>query len=135
MSIEKNRTTSEIGIIPSDWCFKKLGDLFEITSSKRVYQREWKSIGIPFYRARELAVLSETGTVNNELFIDEELFDAYRVEYGVPQVGDLLVTGVGTLGKMYVVSDERKLYFKDGNIIWFKNFWQSKSILPKTTFS
>jgi len=32
-----------------------------------------------------------------------------------------MVTGVGTLGKMYVVKAEDKFYFKDGNIIWFKN--------------
>ena len=40
--------------------------------------------------------------------------------YGVPEVGDILVTGVGTLGKAFVVSDESEFYFKDGNIIWFK---------------
>lgn len=32
----------------------------------------------------------------------------------------MLVTGVGTLGKVYVVADDRKFYFKDGNIIWFR---------------
>lgn len=32
----------------------------------------------------------------------------------------MLVTGVGTLGKVYVVEDTRAFYFKDGNIIWFK---------------
>jgi type I restriction enzyme S subunit len=103
-----------------EWKIKRLGDLFEITSSKRVFQSEWKSGGIPFYRARELAVLGEAGRVQNELFITRELYKKHRRAYGVPSIGDMLVTGVGTLGKVYVVSDDREFYFKDGNIIWFK---------------
>lgn len=102
------------------WETKRLGELFEITSSKRVFQSEWRSEGIPFYRARELGVLGETGRVDNELFITRELYETHRRGYGVPSVGDMLVTGVGTLGKVYVASDEREFYFKDGNIIWFK---------------
>ena len=100
-----------------EWEVKRLGDLFEITSSKRVFQSEWKSEGIPFYRARELAVLGETGRVDNELFVTKSLYDSFRTAHGVPAVGDMLVTGVGTLGKVYVVPDEEEFYFKDGNII------------------
>jgi len=111
---------SEVGRIPEDWEVKRLGDLFEITSSKRVFQSEWKRAGIPFYRARELAVLSENGFVYNELFITEEMYDAFKRTYGVPTIGDMLVTGVGTLGKAYVVTGDHEFYFKDGNIIWFK---------------
>jgi hypothetical protein len=111
---------TEVGVIPEDWGVSRLGDLFEITSSKRVFQSEWKTEGVPFYRAREIAVLSETGFVDNDLFISKQMYDAFRRVYGAPQVGDLLVTGVGTLGKVYVVPDDREFYFKDGNIIWFK---------------
>jgi type I restriction enzyme, S subunit len=103
-----------------EWEVKRLGELFEITSSKRVFQREWKSEGIPFYRARELAVLSEMGHVENELFITRALYESFKKVHGVPEIRDMLVTGVGTLGKVYVVSDEKEFYFKDGNIIWFK---------------
>ncbi|WP_316398022.1 restriction endonuclease subunit S [Bradyrhizobium sp. 33ap4] len=102
------------------WETKRLGELFEITSSKRVFQSEWRAEGVPFYRARELAVLGETGRVQNELFITRELYEKHRRAHGVPSVGDMLVTGVGTLGKVYVVSDGHEFYFKDGNIIWFK---------------
>jgi type I restriction enzyme S subunit len=102
------------------WPSKHLGELFEITSSKRVFQSEWKTEGIPFYRARELAVLSERGHVNNELFISKEMYGAFKNAFGVPEIGDILVTGVGTLGKVYVVETNKQFYFKDGNIIWFK---------------
>jgi len=103
-----------------EWGVKTLGEVFEISSSKRVFQSEWRSEGIPFYRARELAVLGQSGLVDNELFISRTLYEKHRRAYGVPSVGDMLVTGVGTIGKVYVVSDDREFYFKDGNIIWFK---------------
>ncbi len=102
------------------WEMVELGKLFEITSSKRVFQSEWKSKGIPFYRARELAVLAEKGEVDNQLFITQEMYESFKRKHGVPQVGDILVTGVGTLGKVYLVKDSKPFYFKDGNIIWFK---------------
>lgn len=111
---------TEVGEIPEDWEVKRLGDLFEITSSKRVFQSEWRNEGVPFFRAREVAILCEKGVVDNDLFISRTMYEAFRRLHGVPQVGDLLVTGVGTLGKVYVVSDDREFYFKDGNIIWFK---------------
>jgi type I restriction enzyme S subunit len=103
-----------------EWEVKSLGELFEITSSKRVFQSEWKSEGIPFYRARELAVLGEAGVVENELFITRDMYEAFKIEHGIPESGDMLVTGVGTLGKVYVVTENHDFYFKDGNIIWFK---------------
>lgn len=102
------------------WEVKTLGKLFEITSSKRVFQSDWTSDGIPFYRARELAVLGEKGFVDNELFIRNEMYEEFKRQYGIPEIGDMLVTGVGTLGKTFLVSSNSKFYFKDGNIIWFK---------------
>lgn len=111
---------TEVGVIPEDWDVKYLGGLFDITSSKRVFQSEWKAEGIPFYRARELAVLAESASVDNELFITREKYVAFKRAHGVPVAGDLLVTGVGTLGKVYLAPDGHEFYFKDGNIIWFK---------------
>lgn len=102
------------------WVVKSFGELFEITSSKRVFQSEWKTSGVPFYRARELALLGENGVIDNELFITPEMYQQFKSLYGIPQKGDLLVTGVGTLGKVYAVIEGHEFYFKDGNIIWFK---------------
>jgi len=112
---------SEVGVIPEDWDVKCLGDLFDITSSKRVFQNEWKDSGVPFLRARELAVLGEKGRVENELFISEEMYERYVAQYGAVSADDVLITGVGTLGKVYVVREKDRFYFKDGNIIWLKS--------------
>ena len=112
---------TELGEIPEDWEVKSLGESFDIGSSKRVFQSQWRKSGIPFYRAREIVILAEKNTVENELFIDETLYNQYKTLYGVPAVNDLLVTGVGTLGKVYKVQNTNPFYFKDGNIICLKN--------------
>ena len=104
------------------WPLVKLGDVCEIGSSKRVFESEWKTKGVPFYRAREIVKLAKNDFVENELFISNEMFEAYSKKYGAPKEGDLMVTGVGTLGICYLVKKTDKFYFKDGNIIWLKNF-------------
>ena len=98
----------------------KISDLYDVGSSKRVFQSQWRDSGIPFYRAREIAKLSTDGFVDNELFIDEELYESYIAKYGKPQAGDIMITGVGTLGVCYIVRENDKFYFKDGNILWFR---------------
>jgi type I restriction enzyme S subunit len=123
MSTSSPKTGSiatDVGELPADWSSTCLGNHFEITSSKRVFQKDWRSSGVAFYRARELAVLAECGRVDNELFIDRTMFERYRKEFGAPEPGDIMVTGVGTLGKTYVVKTGDEFYFKDGNIIWLK---------------
>ncbi len=102
------------------WVEKRLGEVCEITSSKRVFKSEWKSAGIPFYRAREIVKLAANGFVKNELFVSEEMYETYAHKYGIPKAGDIMITGVGTLGVCYVVKEGDKFYFKDGNIIWLK---------------
>lgn len=109
---------------------EKLSNLYDIGSSKRVFQSEWRDAGVPFYRTREIAKLSTDGYVDNELFIDEDLYDEYVGKYGKPQAGDVMVTGVGTLGICYVVKPDDKFYFKDGNILWFKQKAPNR-ILPE----
>lgn len=108
--------------IDPEWEKVKLGEVCEIGSSKRVFESEWKTEGVPFYRAREIVKLAENGFVNNELFISEKMFSEYSKKYGQPREGDLMVTGVGTLGICYRVKNGDRFYFKDGNIIWLNNF-------------
>jgi type I restriction enzyme S subunit len=103
-----------------EWEEKTLGDLFDITSSKRVFEADWKTEGVPFYRAREIVKLAKQGYVDNELFISAEMFNTYSAKYGIPAPGDIMVTGVGTLGICYVVKQGDRFYFKDGNIIWLR---------------
>lgn len=96
-----------------------IDQLFSVGSSKRVFQKDWKSSGVPFYRAREIVKLSDQGFVDNELFITEEMYQEYAARYGVPQPGDIMVTGVGTLGICYLVQPKDRFYYKDGNTLCF----------------
>jgi type I restriction enzyme S subunit len=111
-----------------------LGDLFDITSSKRVFESDWKREGVPFYRAREIVKLAQQGFVDNELFISEEMFSQYSTKYGIPAEGDIMVTGVGTLGICYVVQKHDRFYFKDGNIIWLKKKSEADSSFVEYAF-
>ena len=49
------------------------------------------------------------------------MYKEYSAQSGKVSVGDLLVTGVGTIGVPWLVTSDNPVYFKDGNIIWFKN--------------
>lgn len=108
-------------INPKGYEIKKISELFDVGSSKRVFESEWRDSGVPFYRAREIVKLSRDGFVDNELFIEEKMYECYKDKYGVPKAGDMMVTGVGTLGICYIVKDTDRFYFKDGNTLWFKN--------------
>ncbi|ROS00212.1 type I restriction enzyme S subunit [Sinobacterium caligoides] len=99
------------------WPTVKLGDIFDISSSKRVHQEDWREEGVPFYRAREVVILAKDGVVENNLFIEEAMYEEYKEKYGVPQEDDILVTAVGTLGQTYAVKKDDRFYFKDASVI------------------
>lgn len=106
---------------PKGWDVRQMGELFEIGSSKRVFESEWTEEGVPFYRAREIVRLSKNEPIESPIFISEELYADYSKKYGVPTEGDIMITAVGTLGVSYIVKKTDRFYFKDGNILWFKN--------------
>ena len=107
--------------IPENWCWCRLKSIVNVVSARRVHQSDWRSEGVPFYRAREIGKLADTGSVNNELFITEAQYTEFSSS-GVPHPGDLMVTAVGTLGKTYIVKDGDRFYYKDASVICFENF-------------
>jgi len=105
------------------WPKKRMNELCEITSSKRIYVADYVSEGVPFYRGREITEKYKGNlNVSTELFITEEKFKEIERKFGAPKPGDLLLTSVGTLGSVYVVKPGDRFYFKDGNLTWFRNF-------------
>lgn len=101
---------------------KNLGEIGTLTSSKRIFKKEYVSKGVPFYRSKEIKELGNKKDISLELFISENRYNEIKNKYGVPKKGDILLTAVGTIGEMYVVKEDDKFYFKDGNIMWLKNF-------------
>ena len=94
-----------------------LGSLAEVGSSKRIFEKEYVSEGIPFYRTKEIVELSKGNRITTELFITKERYDQIRSEYGAPQKGDLLISAVGTIGVIWIVDGKNNFYFKDGNLL------------------
>ena len=114
-------STDEIPFeIPDDWKWCRIGSVLNIWSARRVHERDWRSSGIPFYRAREIGKMADWGHVDNDLFIEQSLYDEFS-KSGVPQIGDLMMTAVGTLGKTYVVETNNPFYYKDGSVLCIGN--------------
>ena len=103
------------------WEMKTLGHICEITSSKRVFANEYVDTGVPFYRSKEVIEKSKQLPISVELYISESHYNKIKSSFGVPQIGDILVTAVGTIGKIWVVDTNEPFYFKDGNLVWLRN--------------
>ena len=107
--------------VPKNWCWCRLRSIANVVSARRVHQSDWRTEGVPFYRAREIGKLADNGFVDNELYISEDLYTAFSTS-GVPRPGDLMVTAVGTLGKTYIVQENDRFYYKDASVICFENY-------------
>ena len=98
-----------------------LSSICTLTSSKRVFAEDYVSEGVPFYRGGEISLKKIGEPIEDPLFISREHFESIKETYGIPTEGDILITAVGTIGNSYLVENE-EFYFKDGNIIWIKDF-------------
>jgi type I restriction enzyme S subunit len=98
-----------------------LGSICTVTSSKRIFKSEYVADGVPFYRTKEIKELAAGKPIKLELFIARDRYEEIRDKYGVPQIGDVLLSAVGTIGEVLEVQDSKEFYFKDGNIVWLKN--------------
>lgn len=120
------------------WAKKRLGEVYQVGSSKRVLKSQWKTEGVPFYRGREITRLALDGYVDNELFISEEHYAELSRQSGVPKAGDIVITAIGTIGNSHIVRDSDRFYFKDASVLWMKrtadvssefvNFWLKSSL-------
>lgn len=113
------RWRKEHGVGLDSWSITPLGELTEIQSSKRIYKEEYVKSGIPFFRSSEVVELNDFGYTEPQFFISSSRYEEIKLQYGVPEQGDLLVTSVGTIGKNWIV-DNRPFYYKDGNLTQVK---------------
>ena len=98
-----------------------LDTICSLASSKRVFADDYSETGVPFYRGKEITLKQAGQPITEPLYIEKEHFTSLKEKYGIPMKGDILITAVGTIGNSYLVRDE-EFYFKDGNIIWLKDF-------------
>lgn len=93
------------------WEQRKLGELGHVAMNKRIFKEQTnEDQEIPFYKIGTFGGKPDT-------FISRELYEYYREKYPFPQIGDLLISASGSIGKVveYTGQDE---YFQDSNIVW-----------------
>lgn len=113
---------------PKGWETKRLEEIADVGSSKRVFVEDFQSNGIPFYRGTEVGVLAEGKTIEPELFITEEHYRQLCEATGAPKYGDLLMPSICPDGRIWMVNSEAPFYFKDGRVLWVHNI--SKKFEP-----
>ena len=105
-----------------------LGELYTVGSSKRIYQSEQTTEGVPFLRISDLIKKISSGIIEPELFISREKYAELKHLNVVPNTGDILITSRGTLGQCYIIQETDKFYFQDGMISWLYN--ADESVTP-----
>jgi type I restriction enzyme S subunit len=96
------------------WEQYKLGELGQVVMNRRIFKDQTLDIGdVPFFKI---------GTFGDkpDAYITRELFEEYKSKYPYPNVGDILISASGSIGRTveYTGRDE---YFQDSNIVWLKH--------------
>lgn len=120
MTEQINMPKLRFGEFTSSWVSSKLGKLSAIRSASRVHREQWTDTGVPFFRSSDV-VAAYKGSDNNKAFISYDLFEELSEKSGKPKKDDLLVTGGGSIGIPYLIPNDEPLYFKDADLLWFKN--------------
>ena len=101
----------------------RLKDICLITSSKRIFEKEYVSEGIPFIRGQEITDGSLLkSNIKFECYISKKRFEEIKEKYIIPKKHDILITAVGTIGNVCYLDKDVEFYFKDGNILHLTNF-------------
>ena len=96
------------------WEQCKLGSLASVEMNKRIFKEQTTTNGdIPFYKI---------GTFGSDAdsFISRELFEEYKNKYPYPNIGDILISASGSIGRTVVYNGE-DAYFQDSNIVWLNH--------------
>ena len=105
--------------IPDSWCWCRLGQIYNIHSSKRIHANEYVKEGVPFFRSLEVVSLAKDIEPNISYYISKERYDEISRDNIMPQEDDLLITCIGgSIGWTWIV-DDRVFYYKDGNVVAF----------------
>lgn len=106
---------------PKGFKLKKLGEIDEISSAKRVLVQDVVDKGIPFIRGTELACLSKQNSFDPSvftMFITPEHYEIVKSITGVPKPHDLLLPSINADGYIWEINTPEPLYFKDGRVLW-----------------
>ncbi len=120
MSVEKNVPKIRFKGFSGEWEQHYLGELIDIRSAARVHKEQWTEVGVPFFRTSDVVSIYK-GQENAKAFISYDVYKGLTGKIGKVSSGDLLVTGGGSIGIPFLVPNDDPLYFKDADLLWFKN--------------
>ena len=98
----------------NDWEERKLGELGSVAMNRRIFKDQTsENEEVPFFKI---------GTFGSkpDAFISRELFEEYKLKYPYPEIGDILISASGSIGRIVVYQGEDE-YFQDSNIVWLKH--------------
>lgn len=127
--MKKNNKTPKLRFsgYTDDWEQRKLGELGRVQTCKRIFKEQTSEQGdIPFFK---------NGTIGLEpdSYISREVYEEFRRLYPYPEVGDTLISVVGSIGRTaeYTGKDE---YFQDSNVVWLKTDGSINKKFLKTSY-
>ncbi len=97
-----------------DWEERKLGEFGSVAMNRRIFKDQTsENEEVPFFKI---------GTFGSkpDAFISRELFEEYKLKYPYPEIGDILISASGSIGRTVVYQGEDE-YFQDSNIVWLKH--------------
>ena len=111
-----------------DWELRKLGEVGTVAMCRRIFKEQTSEHGeIPFYKI---------GTFGGppDAFIARELFEEFKDKYSYPNIGDILISASGSIGRAVEFLGEDE-YFQDSNIVWLKHDGKINNIFLKQFYS
>lgn len=97
-----------------DWEKMTLGDVGSVAMCKRVFKEQTREVGdVPFFKIGTFGGVPDA-------YISKSLFDELKSKYAYPEVGTILLSASGTIGRQVEYKGE-DAYYQDSNIVWLKH--------------
>ena len=109
----------------------KLGDLCEIKSSKRIFENEYVSSGIPFIRGQEVSDGTIFDSNSYNCYISDNRYNELKHNYGVPKKGDILIDGY----LRTIFYEKVAVFVPADGLIKVKNVYDINETIKKDTIS
>ena len=77
------------------WEQRKLGDMMNVTSVKRIHQSDWTDSGVRFLRARDIVAAAKNEEPDDYLYISKEKYEEYSTSFISVSAFSLLEGRVG----------------------------------------
>lgn len=114
MGVPKLRFKADDGSDFPNWEEKTLGDVGSVAMCKRVFKEQTREVGdVPFFKIGTFGGVPDA-------YISKSLFDELKSKYAYPEVGTILLSASGTIGRQVEYQGE-DAYYQDSNIVWLEH--------------